>query len=171
MCGIPAREARRRVHAHRRSRLGVLHAAERRRLPRWALYVAGRYHASAGQQTTPTDPTDLREDVKFGELVAAILSSLRQSEQLRKRQASLSRFFAPAVSAAMHGADPEEVLAPRVADVSVLFCDLRGFTHAAERSAADLPGLLERVSRALGVATHHTFSIKGACSATSTAMQ
>jgi adenylate cyclase len=123
--------------------------------PGWALYVAGRYHGVSGQQTTPTDPTDLREDVKFGELVASILASLRQSEQLRKRQASLSRFFAPAVSAAMHGADPEEVLAPRVADVCVLFCDLRGFTHAAERSADDLPGLLERVSRALGVATHH----------------
>ena len=129
--------------------------------PGWAIYVAGRYHGPSGLSTTPSDPTDLREDVKFGELVAAILAALRQSEQLRRRQAALSRFFAPAVSAAMHGADPDVVLAPRVADVCVLFCDLRGFSHAAERSAADLPGLLERVSRALGVATHHILAQGG----------
>jgi len=35
----------------------------------------------------------------------------------------------------------------------VLFCDLRGFSQTSER-ASDLLGLLERVSRALGVMTH-----------------
>jgi adenylate cyclase len=45
-------------------------------------------------------------------------------------------------------------LAPRETEVTVLFCDLRGFSRASERAAADLMGLLERVSQALGVATH-----------------
>lgn len=119
------------------------------------LYVAGRYLAGRGVTTTPSDPTDLREDVKFSELAASTLGALRQNEQLRRRQAALSRFFAPAVTAAMQTADPEVVLAPREADVCVLFCDLRGFTRAAQQNAADLLGLLERVSRALGVMTHH----------------
>jgi adenylate cyclase len=39
--------------------------------------------------------------------------------------------------------------------VTVLFCDLRGFTEQSERSAGDLFELLSRVSRALGVMTHH----------------
>ena len=39
--------------------------------------------------------------------------------------------------------------------MTVLFCDLRGFSRESERSADDLFGLLERVSRALGVMTHH----------------
>ncbi len=36
----------------------------------------------------------------------------------------------------------------------MLFCDLRGFSRTSERSASDLLGLLERVSKALGVMTH-----------------
>ncbi len=46
------------------------------------------------------------------------------------------------------------MLAPREAEVAVLFCDLRGFARHSERSADDLLGLLNRVSRALGVTTH-----------------
>ena len=37
----------------------------------------------------------------------------------------------------------------------MLFCDLRGFSRESERQAGDLLGLLQRVSRALGVMTHH----------------
>lgn len=120
----------------------------------WSLYVAGRYHGPAGLSVTPSDPSDLREDVKFSELVASVLAALRQSEQLRRRQAALSNFFAPAVLGAMQTADPDLVLAPREAEVCVMFCDLRGFTLAMQRNADDLLGLLERVSRALGVMTH-----------------
>jgi adenylate cyclase len=43
----------------------------------------------------------------------------------------------------------------------VLFCDLRGFSRESERSAADLFDLLERVSRALGVMTHHILAEGG----------
>jgi adenylate cyclase len=120
----------------------------------WSLYLAGRFHG-AGMSATPSDPNDLREDVKFSELVAATLAALRQTETLRRRQAALSGFFAPAVLQAMQTADPALVLKPREADVCVMFCDLRGFTQTAERNADDLLGLLERVSRALGVMTHH----------------
>jgi adenylate cyclase len=51
--------------------------------------------------------------------------------------------------------DPEIVLAPRETEVSVLFCDLRGFSRESERHAGDLLGLLQRVSKALGVMTLH----------------
>ncbi len=51
--------------------------------------------------------------------------------------------------------DPDEVLAPRETNVSVLFCDLRGFSRNSEESADRLLDLLARVSDALGVMTHH----------------
>ncbi len=127
----------------------------------WALYVAGRFQALGGSAATPSDPTDLREDMKFGELVASLLGALRQSEQLRRRQTTLSAFFAPAVMQAMQTADADRVLQPREADVCVLFCDLRGFSRRAERDADDLLTLLERVSRALGVMTHHILAQGG----------
>ncbi|MCD4728670.1 MAG: adenylate/guanylate cyclase domain-containing protein [Pirellulales bacterium] len=121
----------------------------------WGLYVAGRFNVEQSDATPSSDPTDLREDVKFTELVAAMLSSLRQMRLLEHRQATLSQFFSPVVLDSLADEDPEVVLAPRETEVSVIFCDLRGFSRESERQAGDLLGLLQRVSKALGVMTHH----------------
>jgi len=121
----------------------------------WGLYVAGRFNVERSGLTPSTDPTDLREDVKFTELVAAMLSSLRQMRLLEHRHAMLSQFFSPVVLDTLADEDPEVVLSPRETEVSVLFCDLRGFSRESERQAGDLLGLLQRVSNALGVMTRH----------------
>jgi len=115
--------------------------------------VAGRFNVDTPGISGSSDPTDLREDVKFTELVAATLSSLRQMRLLERQHASLSQFFSPVVLETLAAEDPEVVLAPRETEVSVLFCDLRGFSLETERHADDLLGLLGRVSRALGVMT------------------
>ncbi len=117
----------------------------------WALYVAGR--GRSGNRSGAAGQVDLRAEVKFTELVAALLSSLRQVRQLQRRQAVLGQFFAPAVLNALGNEDAVSLLAPRETNVSVLFCDLRGFSRESDRSATDLLGLLERVSKALGVMT------------------
>ncbi|MCC6126121.1 MAG: adenylate/guanylate cyclase domain-containing protein [Pirellulales bacterium] len=121
----------------------------------WGLYVAGRFNVERLGVTQSSDPTDLREDVKFTELVAATLSSLRHMRLLEHRHATLSQFFSPVVLDTLAAEDPEIVLAPRETVVSVLFCDLRGFSRESERHADDLLGLLQRVSKALGVMTLH----------------
>ena len=121
----------------------------------WGLYVAGRFNVERLGVTHSSDPTDLREDVKFTELVAAMLSSLRHMRLLEHRHATLSQFFSPVVLDTLAAEDPEIVLAPRETEVSVLFCDLRGFSRESERYAGDLLGLLQRVSKALGVMTLH----------------
>lgn len=133
----------------------------------WALYLAGRTTGDemlAGRPPRDEEDDrgrDLREDVKFAELVAATLGSLRQVQMLQRRQASLSQFFAPAVLKALATGDPDQVLAPRECEVSVLFCDLRGFSLKSEHHADDLLGLLNRVSGALGVMTHHILAQGG----------
>jgi adenylate cyclase len=55
----------------------------------------------------------------------------------------------------------EEALAPRLSRVTILFCDLRGFSREAERSRDDLLGLLDRVSRALDVMTECIHASEG----------
>ncbi|MEX2176062.1 MAG: adenylate/guanylate cyclase domain-containing protein [Pirellulaceae bacterium] len=120
----------------------------------WALYVTGSFLGDL-PSSAETDADSLRDDVKFAELTASTLAGLRESHVLARRQASLSQFFSPVVLEAIAAHDADEVLAPREADVTVLFCDLRGFTQQSERSAGDLFELLSRVSRALGVMTHH----------------
>lgn len=120
----------------------------------WAIYMAGR-SGESGSGSSPIDPTDFRDDLKFTEVAAATLNSLRQLQSLQQRQAGLGQFFSPLVLDAVTAEDPDVVLAPRETEVSVLFCDLRGFSRESEKSADDLLGLLDRVSKALGVTTHH----------------
>jgi len=120
----------------------------------WGLYVAGRFNVDLPTVSGSDDPHDAREDVKFTEVVAAALSSLCEMRLLERQQASLSQFFSPVVLETLTVEDPDVVLAPRETEVSVLFCDLRGFARETERHADDLLEMLNRVSKALGVMTH-----------------
>ncbi len=122
--------------------------------PHWAIYVAGRFNVEVTPIAGTSDPTDLREDMKFAELIALAIVSFRQMRSLQRQQASLSQFFSPVVLERLSEEDPAVVLAPRQTEVSVLFCDLRGFSLQTERYADDLLELLNRVSKALGVMTH-----------------
>ena len=132
-----------------------------RACPGWGLYVAGRFGAERTPAPGSTDPTDLREDVKFAELVAAMLGALRHMRLLEHRHATLSQFFSPIVLETLAVEDPGVVLAPREAEVTVMFCDLQGFSRESERSAGNLLNLLDRVSTALGVMTRHIRSAGG----------
>lgn len=126
----------------------------------WCVYVAGRFEHNT-PQTTRSDRAEIRDDLKFAEMVGSALGSLRELKQLQRQKSSLGQFLSPAVLEALEVDDPDQVLAPREAEVSVLFCDLRGFSRASEKWAKDLLGLLERVSEALGVLTHHILSRGG----------
>ncbi len=126
--------------------------------PGWAIYVAGDLSnlaaAKSLREGTASVEVDLQDDLKFAELTASTLSSLRQMRFLQRRQDSLRPFFAPIVQQALTGHNPDDALAPREVDVSVLFCDLRGFSRQSEESSDRLLELLQRVSDALGVMTH-----------------
>ncbi len=106
-------------------------------------------------------PDDLQDDVKFAELVGTTLANLRQSRRLERRQSAIRHFFAPVVMEALAGKDTEQVLAPREAGLSVMFCDLRSFSQRSERDAEDLLALLASVSDALGVMTRHILDTGG----------
>ncbi|MGN6543430.1 MAG: adenylate/guanylate cyclase domain-containing protein [Aureliella sp.] len=122
----------------------------------WAIYASGNFAGPPASSGVPTEDAErLRDDLKFAELTATTLSAIKQVRALQQRQDSLRPFFAPVVLDALGQREPDEVLAPRETDVSVLFCDLRGFSQNSEESADRLLDLLARVSDALGVMTHH----------------
>jgi len=128
----------------------------------WAIYVAGRFSGDAASTIlAPWESNDLGDDLKFTELVAAILSSLQQVQTLQRERATLSRFFSPAVQKVLTAGEPASALEPREVEVTVLFCDLRGFSRKVEAGAQDLLAILKRVSEALGVMTHHILDQKG----------
>lgn len=119
-----------------------------------AIYVSGYAHADL-------DEDSLRDAMKFVELIGTTVGSVCDVRRLQRQAAALSHFFSPPVRNAVAAADPEIALAPRETDVSVLFCDLRGFSQRTEESADDLFGLLNRVSESLGIMTHHILSQGG----------
>jgi len=128
----------------------------------WALYMAGSFAGSAATVSNqPSDPHDFRDDLKFTELVATTLGNLRDVRMLERNRTSLSQFFSPRVLEAVAGRNLDEALTPREVEVSILFCDLRGFSRKSEQMADDLLGLLERVSQALGVTTHNILEHAG----------
>ena len=131
--------------------------------PGWGIYVTGSHAStrnlpapathSRSEQQRPTDAEDLQGDIKFCQLVGSTLKNLLLVSRLQRRQASLRSFFSPIVLEALAERDPEEVLKPQQCPVSVLFCDLRGFSRTSEAMADDLFLLLSRVSDSLDVMT------------------
>lgn len=130
----------------------------------WAIYVAGDFSSMSVQghrDATLAATDDLQDDLKFTELTATTMAMLRQTRLLQRRQDSLRPFFSPIVRHALTTRDPEKVLEPREVNVSVLFCDLRGFSTQSEASSNQLLDLLKRVSDALGVMTYHILNRDG----------
>ncbi|MEZ6130094.1 MAG: adenylate/guanylate cyclase domain-containing protein [Planctomycetaceae bacterium] len=122
-----------------------------------ALYIAGR---SPGEGAT-TNQKRLHADIKFTEFIADIVGSLQRQRELERQQTGLRQFFSPPVLEALGHDLDTSLLEPRECDVTVLFCDLRGFSQQAEEQADNLTGLLERVSLALEVMTSQILRFGG----------
>jgi adenylate cyclase len=125
--------------------------------PPRGLYVAGRMLPGTVTGSGPQVP-HLHADVKFTELVADVVGSTERLRSLEGNLSILRQFLSPPILATLEQASQgrgldAELLAPRECEVTVLFCDLRGFSQKAEESAGDLSGLLERVSAALEIMT------------------
>ena len=118
----------------------------------WGIYVTGSNRPPSGGGSGSGE-IDLQGDIKFCELVGSTLKNLLQVKQLERRQAGFRGFFSPFVLEAMAGRDADEVLAPKECQVSVMFCDLRGFSKTSESMADELFSLLQRVSSSLDVMT------------------
>lgn len=116
----------------------------------WCLYVSGQKDGLPGSSI---GEEQLKGDLRFAELLSEFIGSIRQVRMLSKQQASLSQFFSPQVLETLRNIDSEQQLEPRESDITVLFCDVRGFSKKSEQSQENLRELLNRVSDALGVMT------------------
>ncbi len=119
------------------------------------LYVGGQLSGAYISGATLTESAQLEADVKFTEFIAEFLSAVLKARRLERQKAGLRQFFAPPILSALGDELDTTLLEPCECDVTVMFCDLRGFSQRAEHEADNLLGLLERVSRALGVMTQH----------------
>lgn len=99
------------------------------------------------------DPNELPRDLKFANLAGDIFAGLRDKLALKRQMAVFESLVSAPVRRAIQERPLDEVLAPREYDVTVLFCDLRGFTQAVAAGEADLMGSWDRLSEALDAMT------------------
>lgn len=128
-----------------------------RSAPHPAFYIAGRSPGEGAKE----NQRRLHADIKFTEFIADIVGSLHRQRELERQQTGLRQFFSPPVLEALGNDLDTSLLEPRECEVTVLFCDLRGFSHHAEEQADNLTGLLERVSLALEVMTSQILRFGG----------
>ena len=118
----------------------------------WCLYCAGKIAVTVGSGQFLTED-DLKGDLRFAELLADFIGSIKQVRFFESQHARLSQFLPPAVIEELREDDHEEVLQPKETDITVLFCDVRGFARKAELAQQNLTELLGRVSAALRIVT------------------
>ncbi len=116
----------------------------------WCLYVAGSGDSSEAA---------IGGDLRFAELMAQLLGSIRQVRALQTKTTQLSQFFSPSLVKSL---DSDEALEPREGDVGILFCDVRGFSRLSEQNRHDLKDLLHRISCALTLMTRAIHQNDGA---------
>lgn len=114
----------------------------------WCMYVSGRGSRSGGLYVS-TD--ELAADLRFTELLAQFIGSVRQVRRLQEQKSKLNAFFSPKVIDGLTSVSGTEALEPAERDITVLFCDVRGFSRKAEQLQDDLFSMLKSVRAALGV--------------------
>ena len=116
----------------------------------WCLYVSGE-GGKDGKSLVSED--DLKGDLRFTELLAQFIGSIRQVRLLQEQKTQLSSFFSPKVIQSLTGRSAADVLKPSERDITVMFCDVRGFSKKAEQHRDNLQELLKCVRAALSAMT------------------
>ncbi len=115
-------------------------------------YLAGTHAGGA----SPDDVSEAQEFLRnTGRLVGLVADSLSRAMSLQKMETwetRLERFFPKKIAAQILGDDAEDALAPKIAEATVMFFDIRGFSRMAEENLSDIlkhQGALRRVMTAM----------------------
>ena len=117
----------------------------------WCLYVSG----SGGRDDQNLVTADmLKGDLRFTQMVSQLMGSIRTVRTLQEQKTQLSSFFSPKVIENLtKKGGAGDILAPSEREITILFCDVRGFSRKAEELKDDLHRLLESVKAALSAMT------------------
>ena len=116
---------------------------------REGIYLAGQIQEELLLSQATEDLPQLNSDMKFVRLAADIFSSLRELQHLQHRDSFLAQILSPVLRNALQGSRLDEVTQPKELPVTVLFCDLRGFTRTVQDGSHNLMATWNRVSEAM----------------------
>ncbi len=118
-----------------------------------ALYVAGRVPRNIVSEDQLRRDPEFQDSQKFVDLAAEICYSMNELRRIQSRHEQLRRFLPRRMVAVMAQQNLEEQLNPRIADVTALFCDLRGSCQYAAQDSGDMLEAWKRMSAALDIMT------------------
>ncbi len=125
----------------------------------WCLYVSG---AGGRDGNNFVSENDLKGDLRFTQLVAQLIGSIRTVRTLQEHTTQLSAFFSPKVIANLtKKGGAGDILVPSRRDITVLFCDVRGFSRKSEQLQDKLEELLDCVKAALSAMTGGILAFDG----------
>ena len=125
----------------------------------WCLYVSGMGGRDDNNLVTADS---LKGDLRFTQLVAQFIGSIRTVRTLQEHKTQLSAFFSPKVMENLtKKGGAGDILVPSERDITVLFCDVRGFSRQAEQLKNDLHKLLDCVKAALSAMTGGMLAFDG----------
>ena len=125
----------------------------------WCLYVSG---AGGREGNLFVTEEDLKGDLRFTQLVSQLIGAIRTVRTLQEQTTQLSAFFSPKVIANLtKKGGAADILVPSRRDISVLFCDVRGFSRKSEQLQDDLETLLDCVKAALSAMTGGILAFDG----------
>ena len=125
----------------------------------WCLYVSGLGGRDDNNLVTADS---LKGDLRFTQLVAQFIGSIRTVRTLQEHKTQLSAFFSPKVMENLtKKGGAGDILVPSERDITVLFCDVRGFSRQAEQLKNDLHKLLDCVKAALSAMTGGMLTFDG----------
>ena len=125
----------------------------------WCLYVSGE---GGRDDNAFIDQNVLKGDLRFTQLVAQFIGSIRTVRMLQEQTTQMSTFFSPKVIANLTKKSAGNILEPSERDITVLFCDVRGFSRKSEQLKDNLLKLLESVRAALSAMTGGILAFDGA---------
>jgi adenylate cyclase len=115
----------------------------------YALYVSGRLTARSPADTKP-DQGHLTEYQKFIEILVGLLETTRRTLRLTRQIAVTKEAWPTGVRKILDDPDKAEaLLKPQERDVTVLFCDLRGYSRYAEQQGETLTAAWGEIQKAL----------------------
>ncbi len=125
----------------------------------WCLYVSGE---GGRDGNSILDDQVLKGDLRFTQLVAQFIGSIRTVRTLQEQTTKMASFFSPKVIANLNKKSSGNILEPSERDITVLFCDVRGFSRQSEKLKDNLHKLLESVRAALSAMTGGILAFDGA---------
>lgn len=114
----------------------------------WCVYLVGR---RSRFEKRCANEAELKRDLRFLELIVQFFGAVQRAGLLKGHLARLNSFFSPKVAENLAAEDADASLAPAEHDITVLFCDLRGFSKRCEAERNDLRRVLASVKAALSV--------------------